>query len=102
MTRRPYTPAATTYVACPACDAREVGEGAAPEGEVAVGLDWEPEDRSYGADADGRRGVYVAGYWYAAEVAETCSEGCTLTPEQYADAERRAAREARDYRGDEW
>ncbi len=64
----------TVTVDCP----REDAEGDECEGVVNVTLEWEPGDRNYGADADGRRGVFVSGYWES-EAAESCSRGHALT-----------------------
>jgi hypothetical protein len=40
------------------------GEQADCTEEIAVNLDWEPGESNWGADADGNRGIYVAGYFY--------------------------------------
>lgn len=47
------------------------------EGFVQVSLEYEPPDPHYGMDADGNRGIYVAGYW-SAEADDTCSLGHVL------------------------
>lgn len=48
------------------------------EGKVSVTLEYEPPDPHYGADADGNRGMYVAGYWDGT-AADTCTLGHKLT-----------------------
>lgn len=67
------------------------------EADVEVELAYEPPDPNYGADADGRRGIYVSGYFYVESIADTCAKGHVLTGEEEADVERRAEKEARDY-----
>ena len=48
--------------------------------EFEVGLYVEPDEPNYGADADGNRGVFMAGYLECEEYPETCPHcGYTLT-----------------------
>ncbi len=54
------------------------------EGQVVVEVEFEPGDPNYGADADGRRGVAVAGYW-SATAADTCSLGHVLDADAKSD-----------------
>ncbi len=61
------------------------------EGAVAVALEWEPADPSYGADADGNRGVYVRGYWSASVAGNACSLGHVLHAAEVAEIEKDAA-----------
>ncbi len=64
-------------------------------GLVTVTLEWEAPESNYGADADGNRGIYVAGYW-SADVADTCSLGCIggWTEKEVADFEHDAISDA--------
>ncbi len=52
-------------------------------------LEWEPPDPSYGADADGNRGMYLRGYWDA-QVSDACTAGHALTQREREDIEQDA------------
>lgn len=66
--------------------------------DVEVELTYEPPDSSYGADADGRRGVYVNGYWFVdGSIPDTCARKCVWTEEDAKEVDRRAEEEAEDY-----
>jgi len=65
------------------------------EGEVVVELEYEPADNSYGADADGRRGIHVDGYWCAI-AADSCTLGHALAADELAAIEQDAAGNAPD------
>ncbi len=53
-------------------------------------MDYEPADPNYGADADGNRGMYVAGYW-SGSCDDSCSEGHTLTADEQEQVNTEAA-----------
>ncbi len=75
------------------------------EGTVKVTLEWEPPESNYGADADGNRGMYVAGYW-CAYPDELCSLWHTLTDDERdsigQDAEANAGEADEEYSGPDY
>lgn len=70
-------------------------------GVVLVDLEWEDPDPSYGADADGNRGMYVAGYW-SGEAEDTCSAGHTFTPQEREDIATDAANDQPEPEEEYW
>lgn len=68
------------------------------EGKVVVGLVWEPPDPHYGADADGNRGMYVAGYWSVGDIPPKCDVcGFEFTPAGIQQIEKDAAEQAESF-----
>ena len=67
--------------------------------EFEIQLDREPDDPNYGADADGNRGIFVAGGWYwEGEVPTKCEEcGHEFTKEEMAQIEKAFDRAAENY-----
>jgi hypothetical protein len=61
------------------------------EGRIALSIAYEPPDPSYGADADGNRGIYVPGFYYAEYTGEECTKGCKFDRSHDAALEARAA-----------
>ena len=59
--------------------------------DIEVVLDREPDDPNYGADADGNRGIFVAGYWYTETAAP---DKCATCGHVYTDEERKEIEEA--------
>lgn len=55
------------------------------EDSIEITLAYEKPDYNYGADADGNRGIYVAGYWYPEDsVPEHCPAcGTQFTADEY-------------------
>lgn len=67
------------------------------DGTVHASLAWEPPEPNYGADADGNRGMYVAGYWYVEDVGSTCNKGHTMdTDDAQVLSEEATARAQKD------
>ncbi len=75
----------TVQVNCP----RDTDDAEDCEGVVTVTLEYEPGDNRYGADADGNRGIRVAGYWSGTS-ADACSLGHTLTTAEQEDLQNEA------------
>ncbi len=71
------------------------------QGEVSVELEYEPADPNHGADANGNRGIYVAGSW-SATVADTCSRGCALDADAVSDVSKDAIWQGERDREDEY
>ncbi len=70
-------------------------------GMVSVEIEYESADPNWGADADGRRGFYMAGYWGAVP-ADTCSLGCVLDADAKVDVAKDAMWQAEHDREDEY
>lgn len=88
-----YRPARAIELACPHPDAGDAEYGC--RGTVAVPAEWEPGEW-YGADADGHRAVWRAGYWTVGAVPARCTHGCALDDDQVTDLRRAADRAAED------
>lgn len=63
------------------------------EGRIALTIEYEPADPNYGADADGNRGIFVPGFYYASFIDRTCTKGCQFDESSDAALEARAAME---------
>src|SRR5690349_16695937 len=70
--------------------------------EFEIELGREPDDHHYGADADGNRGIFVAGYWYwEGEVPTKCEEcGHEFTKEEMDEIEKAFNKAADKYTED--
>ncbi len=79
----------------------DTADGEDCEGTVTVDMEYEPEDRNYGADRDGNRGRVVGGYW-SATAADACSLGCVLDDDAKADVAKDAIWQAEHDRADEY
>lgn len=53
---------------CPVCEEDSTTQEENRESTITVQVGYEPPDPSYGADADGRRGTYIPGYFYAENI----------------------------------
>ena len=84
---------ATVDVNCTECGA-----------EIELRGDWTPEDRNYGADADGRRGITVPGYLSLDdEIPDVCPDaecGHTFTADERASLETDAHRACNRWSGE--
>lgn len=80
---------------------RTVADDQDCDGKVTVVLDYEPADPHYGADADGNRSMYVAGYWYGT-ADDTCTLGHKLTAEEMKDIEEDAVKNVPEPEDEYW
>lgn len=69
------------------------------ESEIEVECEVEPADPSYGADADGNRGMYVGAYvqWDEDWIPPACPEGHTFTDEERKELAKDLESKANDY-----
>jgi hypothetical protein len=71
--------------------------------DIELACCWTPEERNYGADADGRRGICVPGYMSLDdEIPDVCPDdecGHTFTPDERDSLETDAQRACEQWSG---
>ncbi len=66
--------------------------------EMKIALEYEAGESNWGADADGRRGMYVPGRWYVAgDLPMSCPNHHTFTDAEIAQIDKQATAEADEY-----
>lgn len=72
------------------------------DGTVRLNMEWEAPESNWGADADGNRGIYVAGHWNAYVQGNMCSKGHVLYPDEMMVIEQTAMDDAMQEMDDEY